>query len=49
MNPWNITEVTAAISKALNMPAEEREKWHRHNFEHKTTHTAQQWAEFFVR
>lgn len=49
VNPWNITEVTAAISKALNMPAEEREKRHRHNFEHVTTHTAQQWAEFFVR
>ncbi|KAL8510050.1 hypothetical protein ACS0TY_017034 [Phlomoides rotata] len=48
VNPWNITEVTAAISKALNMPAEEREKRHRHNFEHVTTHTAQQWAEFFV-
>ncbi|KAK6154244.1 hypothetical protein DH2020_008492 [Rehmannia glutinosa] len=46
--PWNITEVASAIGQALNMPAEEREKRHRHNFEHVTTHTAQQWAEFFV-
>ncbi|KAL2466761.1 hypothetical protein Adt_42612 [Abeliophyllum distichum] len=49
VNPWNITEVAAAIGQALDMPAEEREKRHRHNFEHVTTHTAQQWAEFFVR
>ncbi|KAI3466017.1 hypothetical protein Pfo_022680 [Paulownia fortunei] len=48
VNPWNITEVAAAIGQALNMAPEEREKRHRHNFEHVTTHTAQQWAEFFV-
>ncbi|GFP78691.1 alpha alpha-trehalose-phosphate synthase [UDP-forming] 1 [Phtheirospermum japonicum] len=48
VNPWNVTEVAAAIGQALNMPAEEREKRHRHNFEHVTTHTAQKWAEFFV-
>ncbi|KAL9160368.1 hypothetical protein ABFS82_08G194400 [Erythranthe guttata] len=48
VNPWNITEVAAAIGQALNMTVEEREKRHRHNFEHVTTHTAQQWAEFFV-
>lgn len=48
VNPWNITEVAAAIGQALNMPAEEREKRHRHNFDHVTNHTAQQWAEFFV-
>ncbi|KAG8386486.1 hypothetical protein BUALT_Bualt03G0153600 [Buddleja alternifolia] len=48
VNPWNITEVASAIGQALNMPADEREKRHRHNFEHVTTHTAQQWAEFFV-
>ncbi|KAK4398279.1 Alpha,alpha-trehalose-phosphate synthase [UDP-forming] 1 [Sesamum angolense] len=48
VNPWNITEVAAAIGQALKMPPEEREKRHRHNFLHVTTHTAQQWAEFFV-
>ncbi|KAL3613709.1 threalose-6-phosphate phosphatase [Castilleja foliolosa] len=48
VNPWNITEVAAAIGHALTMPAEEREKRYRHNFEHVTTHSAQQWAEFFV-
>ncbi|KAK4492729.1 hypothetical protein RD792_003549 [Penstemon davidsonii] len=48
VNPWNVTEVASAIGQALSMPAEEREKRHQHNFEHVTTHTAQQWAEFFV-
>ncbi|KAI5440394.1 alpha,alpha-trehalose-phosphate synthase [UDP-forming] 1 isoform X2 [Lathyrus oleraceus] len=48
VNPWNITIVAKAISKALNMPSAEREKRHRHNFHHVTTHTAQEWAETFV-
>ncbi|XP_061372913.1 alpha,alpha-trehalose-phosphate synthase [UDP-forming] 1 isoform X4 [Gastrolobium bilobum] len=48
VNPWNITEVAAAIAKALNMPSAEREKRHRHNFLHVKTHTAQEWAETFV-
>lgn len=37
------------MGQALNMPAEEREKRHRHNFEHVNTHTSQKWAELFVR
>lgn len=49
MNPWNITEVANAIARALNMSPEEREKRHQHNFTHVTTHTAQEWAETFVR
>ncbi|CAI9088880.1 OLC1v1023330C1 [Oldenlandia corymbosa var. corymbosa] len=48
VNPWNITEVAAAIGQALDMSPEEREKRHRHNFSHVTTHTAQEWAETFV-
>ncbi|KAB2086722.1 hypothetical protein ES319_A04G053500v1 [Gossypium barbadense] len=48
VNPWNITEVAASIGQALNMPAEEREKRHCHNFHHVTEHTAQEWAETFV-
>nr|AXH37638.1 trehalose-6-phosphate synthase [Moringa oleifera] len=48
VNPWNITEVAASIGQALNMSADEREKRHRHNFLHVTTHTAQEWAETFV-
>ncbi|KAI6690270.1 hypothetical protein NL676_027098 [Syzygium grande] len=48
VNPWNITEVAASIAQALNMPAEEREKRHQHNYMHVTTHTAQEWAEMFV-
>ncbi|KAI3680862.1 hypothetical protein L6452_35639 [Arctium lappa] len=48
VNPWNVTEVAAAISYALNMPPDEREKRHNHNFMHVTTHTSQAWAETFV-
>ncbi|KAH1218272.1 Alpha,alpha-trehalose-phosphate synthase [UDP-forming] 1 [Glycine max] len=48
VNPWNITEVATAIAKALNMPSAEREKRHKHNYEHVKTHTAQEWAETFV-
>ncbi|CAN6443576.1 unnamed protein product [Victoria cruziana] len=48
VNPWNVTEVAASIGQALDMPADEREKRHKHNFQHVTTHTAQVWAETFV-
>ncbi|KAF2305366.1 hypothetical protein GH714_004299 [Hevea brasiliensis] len=48
VNPWNITEVASSISYALNMPANEREKRHDHNFKHVTTHTSQEWAAMFV-
>ncbi|GAV82226.1 Glyco_transf_20 domain-containing protein/Trehalose_PPase domain-containing protein [Cephalotus follicularis] len=48
VNPWNITEVAASIGYALNMPANEREKRHYHNFMHVTTHTSQEWAATFV-
>lgn len=49
MNPWNITEVASSIGYALTMQADEREKRHRHNFTHVSTHTSQEWAETFVR
>ncbi|XVF40244.1 hypothetical protein PTKIN_Ptkin01aG0096500 [Pterospermum kingtungense] len=48
VNPWNVTEVASSISYALNMPADEREKRHHHNFMHVTTHTSQEWAATFV-
>ncbi|MED6171675.1 threalose-6-phosphate phosphatase [Stylosanthes scabra] len=48
VNPWNITEVAAAIDKALNMDSVERKNRHEHNYEHVTQHTAQEWAETFV-
>ncbi|XP_043808297.1 alpha,alpha-trehalose-phosphate synthase [UDP-forming] 1 isoform X3 [Manihot esculenta] len=48
VNPWNITEVASSISYALNMPADERENRHNHNFRHVTTHTSQEWAATFV-
>ncbi|OMO82807.1 hypothetical protein COLO4_22823 [Corchorus olitorius] len=47
VNPWNITEVASSIGYALNMPADEREKRHHHNFMHVTTHTSQEWAATF--
>ena len=49
VNPWNITDVAASIKYALDMPADEREKRHQHNFKHVTTHTSQEWAATFVR
>ncbi|KAG8637388.1 hypothetical protein MANES_15G116000v8 [Manihot esculenta] len=49
VNPWNISEVASSIGYALNMPADEREKRHNHNFRHVTTHTSQEWAATFVR
>lgn len=49
VNPWNITEVAAAIARALKMPSAEREKRHKHNFLHVKSHTAQEWAGTFVR
>ncbi|KAK7405364.1 hypothetical protein VNO78_06615 [Psophocarpus tetragonolobus] len=48
VNPWNITEVAAAIARALNMSPAEREKRHKHNFFHVKSHTAQEWAATFV-
>ncbi|KAK4285832.1 hypothetical protein QN277_002474 [Acacia crassicarpa] len=48
VNPWNVTEVATAIAQALDMSPGEREKRHRHNYVHVTTHTAQEWAETFV-
>ncbi|KAE8690485.1 Alpha,alpha-trehalose-phosphate synthase 1 [Hibiscus syriacus] len=48
INLWNITEVASSISYALNMPANEREMRHHHNFMHVTSHTSQEWAATFV-
>ncbi|MBA0739798.1 hypothetical protein Gogos_013033 [Gossypium gossypioides] len=48
VNPWNVTEVASSIGYALNMPADEREKRHHHNFKHVISHTAQEWAATFV-
>ncbi|MFS7957197.1 putative alpha,alpha-trehalose-phosphate synthase (UDP-forming) [Helianthus anomalus] len=49
VNPWNITDVASSILYALDMPSEEREKRHNHNFMHVITHTCQKWAETFLR
>lgn len=49
VNPWNIRAMYKAIDKALNMPDTERKERHLHNFAHVTKHTAQSWADTFVR
>ena len=49
VNPVDTSEVAVAIKYALDMPESDREECHRHNFEHVTTHTAQVWADTFVR
>ncbi|MFS7958273.1 putative alpha,alpha-trehalose-phosphate synthase (UDP-forming) [Helianthus anomalus] len=49
VNPWIITDVASSILYALDMPSEEREKRHNHNFMHVITHTCQKWAETFLR
>jgi trehalose 6-phosphate synthase/phosphatase len=49
VNPWNIEEMSIAIRDALNMPEMERKERHNHNFSHVTHHTAQAWADTFVR
>ena len=49
VNPWNIREMYKAIEEALKMKDDERKERHRHNFTHVTTHTAQAWADNFVR
>jgi trehalose-6-phosphate synthase len=38
-----------AIEDALNMPETESKERHKHNFSHVTNHTAQAWADTFVR
>ncbi|KAF5799277.1 putative alpha,alpha-trehalose-phosphate synthase (UDP-forming) [Helianthus annuus] len=48
VNPWNITDVASSILYALNMPSEEREKRHNHNFMHVITHTCKKWAKTFL-
>jgi trehalose-6-phosphate synthase len=49
VNPWNIREMYIAIEDALNMPETESKERHKHNFSHVTNHTAQAWADTFVR
>ncbi|VAH13537.1 unnamed protein product [Triticum turgidum subsp. durum] len=48
VNPWDIVEVADAIKRALDMPTEEREKNHRHNYDLVSRHIAQDWAENYV-
>ena len=49
VNPWNISDMAASMEDALSMSEAERTERHRHNFMHVTSHTAQAWADTFVR
>ena len=48
VNPWNITDLSAAIADALTMSEAERRERHRQNHMHITIHTSQTWAETFI-
>ena len=48
VNPWNLDETSAGISRALTMSDEERRSRHQFCFEYVTTYTAQKWAETFI-
>ena len=48
VNPWNITDLSAAIGDALTMTEAERRERHRQNHMHITIHTSQTWAETFI-
>uniref|UniRef100_A0A1D1ZTE0 alpha,alpha-trehalose-phosphate synthase (UDP-forming) n=1 Tax=Auxenochlorella protothecoides TaxID=3075 RepID=A0A1D1ZTE0_AUXPR len=48
VNPWNVSDLAAAIGYALRMPERERRERHRHNYAHVTVHTAQTWADTFI-
>ena len=48
VNPWNITDLSAAIADALSMTEAERRERHRQNHMHISIHTSQTWAEMFI-
>ena len=48
VNPWNVSEMAAAIEEALTMSEAERRERHRTNFQYVSVHTAQAWADTFV-
>ncbi|BDA46931.1 probable alpha,alpha-trehalose-phosphate synthase [UDP-for [Coccomyxa sp. Obi] len=48
VNPWNITDMAAAIEDALTMSDQERRERHRQNYMHVTIHTSQTWADTFI-
>jgi trehalose 6-phosphate synthase complex regulatory subunit len=48
INPWNYREVADAIHEALEMPAEDKLKYHKELFKHVVSNTAAYWAESFM-
>ncbi|KAL3135793.1 Trehalose-6-P synthase/phosphatase complex synthase subunit [Trebouxia sp. C0010 RCD-2024] len=48
VNPWNITDLSAAIGDALTMTDAERRERHRQNYMHIRIHTSQTWADTFI-
>eukprot|EP01083_Nonionella_stella_P057372 150629_1 len=49
VNPWNISETASAIRYALAMSEEERMRLHSYALQYVKGHTAQDWADDFVR
>ncbi|XP_010480504.1 PREDICTED: probable alpha,alpha-trehalose-phosphate synthase [UDP-forming] 2 [Camelina sativa] len=48
VNPCDVTEVSSAIKEALIMPADEREKRYRVNFQYVYIHSAKKWGDDFM-
>ncbi|KAL7277126.1 hypothetical protein ACG7TL_008971 [Trametes sanguinea] len=44
INPWNMSEVAAAMHRGLTMSEEEKLRRHQHLYKTVTTHTSQTWA-----
>ncbi|RGB26990.1 glycosyltransferase family 20 protein [Rhizophagus diaphanus] len=49
VNPWDYSGVAKAINDALNLPAEEKKSKHMQLYKQVTNHTAQSWADSFVK
>ena len=49
VNPWNVNDMAAAIEYSLTLSEAERKERHRQNYTHVSIHTAQTWADTFIR
>ena len=48
VNPWDVNEVSSAISECITMPKEEKIKRHSEMYAYLQDYTATAWAEFFM-
>jgi len=49
VNPWSVTECSAALHKALTMPLAERTRRQESMYNYVTTQTAQRWARDYIK